>query len=131
MISDLAYAHRSHSSSDLDFIHDLRDSLTRVPLALQDTQAATPVIRTLASRLLYSTHDTRLICNQGFLLCNVLSAVQLLRVPTTEEMHIIYSLAMRRLERSVDYVSYFFGCLISTTFQVTHRRPGYFADHGK
>ena len=78
-----------------------------MPLALQDTQAATSVIRILASELLYSTHETRLICSQGFQLCNVLSAVKLLRDLTTEEMRVIYSLAMRRLERSVDYTFVF------------------------
>ena len=107
MISDLAYYHSSYSSSELDFIYDLRDSLTRVPLALQDTQAATSVIRILASGLLYSAQETRLICNQGFLLCNVLSAVQSARDLNEEEMRVIYSLAMRRLERSVDHIFVF------------------------
>ena len=99
MISDLAFFHRSNCSSDLDFIHDLRDSLTRVPLALQDTQAATSVIRILASELLYSTHETRLTRRHGLMLCNVLSKLPYLRDLTMEEMRVIYSLAMRRLER--------------------------------
>ena len=103
-ISDIAHHYSSNSSSDLDFIYNLRDSLTKVPLGLQDTQAATSVIRILASGLLYSTHETRLICNQGFLLCNFLSAIRLLRDLTMEEMHV---LAMRRLERSVDHVFIF------------------------
>ena len=128
MISRLASYHGSYSSSDLDFIRDLRDSLTKVPLALQDTQAATFVIRILTSELLYS-HETLLTRVLGLKLCNVLEAVKLSRDLTVEEMRAIYSLAMRRLERSVE--SSYFCCLISITSQVIHRRPGYFADHGK
>ena len=99
MISDLSYAHRSYKSSNLDFIHDLRDSLTKVPLALQDTRAATSVVRILTSELLYSAHETRLTWHQGLILFNVVSSIRLLRDLTEEEMHIIYSLAMRRLQR--------------------------------
>ena len=106
MISYLAYHYSSYGSS-LDFIYDLRESLTRVPLALQDTQAATSVIRILASELLYSTHETQLTRNQGFQLCHVLIAIRLLRDLTVEEMRVIYSLAMRRLERSVGHVFVF------------------------
>ena len=107
MISLLASSHSSYSSSDLDFIYDLRDSLTRVPLALQDTQATTSFIRILASELLYSTHETVLTRVLALKLCNVLQAVKLSRDLTVEEMRVIYSLAMRRLERSVDHVFVF------------------------
>ena len=106
MISRLASYHGSYSSSDLDFIRDLRDSLTKVPLALQDTHAATFVIRILTSELLYS-HETLLTRVLGLKLCNVLEAVKLSRDLTVEEMRAIYSLAMRRLEWSVDYVFVF------------------------
>ena len=88
----------------MDFIYDLRDSLTRVPLALQVTQAATSFICILASELLYSTHETVLTRVLALKLCNVLQAVKLSRELTVEEMRVIYSLAMRRLERSVDHV---------------------------
>ena len=88
-------------------MHDLRDSLTKAPLALQDTQAATSVIRILASELLYSTLDIHLARSMGPTLCSVLSQVQLLRGLTADEMAVIYGLAMRRLERSVDYVFVF------------------------
>jgi hypothetical protein len=104
-ISDLTYNYGTHDSSELDSIYDLRDTLAKVPLDLQDTQAATEVIRILGSELLYSTHVTHLICSQGYQLCNMLSAIRLLREFTLDEMHIIYGLAMRRQERLVIYVS--------------------------
>ena len=130
IISNLAYYSRLYSSPDFDLIHDLRDSLTKVPLALQDTQAATSVICTLASVLLYSTHETRLAWRQGLMLCTVLSEVQLAHNLTGEEMRVIYSLAMRRLEWSVDHVFVFLMPDLNH-LQVIHRHPGYFADHGK
>ena len=83
----------------MDSQYDLIESLTRDPLALQDTRAATSVIRIIASELLYSTPGIHVARGLASMLCNVLSLVPLLRDLTVEEMRVIYSLAMRRLER--------------------------------
>lgn len=99
LISDMARSHGTLCGPELDFLYDLQDTLTKVPLILQDIQAASTVIRILGSQLLYSTTTTGLTRDQGFYLCRVLWATLKLRELTTDEMDIIYSLATRRLER--------------------------------
>lgn len=94
----MAHYNATHDS-ELDFIYDLHDALTKVPLALQVTQVTSAVIHILGSQLLYSPTITRLTCDLGFHLSNVLSATLNFRALTVDEMQVILGLAMRRLER--------------------------------
>lgn len=98
-ISYIAYWHGKDHVSELDFIYEIHGELTKVPLALQDAQIASPVIHILGSHLLYSTTVTWLTSAVGFELCCVLKATLKLRKLTTNEMQVIYGLATRRLER--------------------------------
>ena len=105
LFGKLAYS--PHGILDLDFQYDLIESLTKDPLALQDTRAATSVICIIASELLYSTHGTHVTRCLACMLCAVLTLVSSLRDLTEEEMRVICSLAMHRLERSVDHLFVF------------------------
>ena len=108
LISDLAYHYGTRGSFELVYAYDLRDALTKVPLSLQDTQAASAVIRILGHELIYSTAATKLIRGHGLQLCNVLSSIILVRELTNDEIQVINSLAMRRLERSVSCLVFVF-----------------------
>lgn len=99
LISRISYFHGVPNDSELDFLYDLQDALAKVPLGLQDTQAASACIHILGSQLLYSTATTRVLSSQGFELCRVLWATLHVRELIADEIQMIYRLATRRLER--------------------------------
>ena len=103
LISVLGYYYATQGSFEPDFVYDLRDTLTKVPMSLQDTQAASAVIRILGRELLYSPVATESIIRLGFRLCDVLSSIIPVRKLTNDEIQVVYSLAMRRLELSAGY----------------------------
>lgn len=79
---------------------ELLNAVTRVPLALQDSEATSAVISILGRELAYSPYNWS-HRPLGYVLTSIIAATSFMRALTAVEMAAIHAMATRRLQRSV------------------------------